>query len=59
MKMANRFEPSGGFLQVSGARFIMTQPCQVISVFLALKSKILETGKYEKLTLEKIYYLTT
>lgn len=52
-------EPSGGFLQVSGAKvyYDTTLPAEKRILRIEIKNK--ETGAYEALDLAKTYYLTT
>ena len=52
-------EPSGGFLQVSGAKvyYDTTLPAEKRILQIEIKNK--ETGAYETLELAKTYYLTT
>ncbi|WP_148880418.1 cell surface ecto-5'-nucleotidase Nt5e [Streptococcus sp. Marseille-P7376] len=52
-------EPSGGFLQVSGAKvyYDTTLPAEKRILHIEIKNK--ETGAYEALELAKTYYLTT
>lgn len=52
-------EPSGGFLQVSGAKvyYDTTLPAEKRILHIEIKNK--ETGAYEALDLAKTYYLTT
>ena len=52
-------EPSGGFLQVSGAKvyYDTTLPAEKRILRIEIKNK--ETGAYEALNLAKTYYLTT
>ena len=52
-------EPSGGFLQVSGAKVYYDTTLPGDKRILGIEIKNPETGKYEKLNLKKIYYLTT
>ena len=53
------FEPSGGFLQISGARVYYNPEKAVSERILGIEVLSHETGKYEKLDLNKTYYLTT
>ena len=52
-------EPSGGFLQVSGAKvyYDTTLPAEKRVLYVEIKNP--ETGQYEPLNLAKDYYLTT
>lgn len=52
-------EPSGGFLQVSGAKvyYDTTLPAEKRVLYIEIKNP--ETGQYEPLNLAKDYYLTT
>ena len=52
-------EPSGGFLQVSGAKvyYDTTLPAEKRVLYIEIKNP--ETGQYEALNLAKDYYLTT
>ena len=52
-------EPSGGFLQVSGAKvyYDTTLPAEKRILYVEIKNP--ETGQYEPLNLAKDYYLTT
>ena len=52
-------EPSGGFLQVSGAKvyYDTTLPAEKRVLYVEIKNP--ETGQYEPLNLTKDYYLTT
>lgn len=52
-------EPSGGFLQVSGAKvyYDTTLPAEKRILYIEIKNP--ETGQYEPLNLSKDYYLTT
>lgn len=52
-------EPSGGFLQVSGAKvyYDTTLPAEKRILYIEIKNP--ETGQYEPLNLAKDYYLTT
>ena len=52
-------EPSGGFLQVSGAKvyYDTTLPAEKRVLYVEIKNS--ETGQYEPLNLAKDYYLTT
>ena len=52
-------EPSGGFLQVSGAKvyYDTTLPAEKRILYIEIKNP--ETGQYEPLNLAKNYYLTT
>lgn len=52
-------EPSGGFLQVSGAKvyYDTTLPAEKRVLYVVIKNP--ETGQYEALNLAKDYYLTT
>lgn len=52
-------EPSGGFLQVSGAKVYYDTNLTAGKRVLAIQVKNRATGLYEKLDLEKIYYLAT
>ena len=52
-------EPSGGFLQVSGAKVYYDTTLPADKRILGIEIKNPETGKYEKLNLAKTYYLTT
>ena len=52
-------EPSGGFLQVSGAKVYYDTTLPADKRILGIEIKNPETGKYEKLNLTKTYYLTT
>lgn len=52
-------EPSGGFLQISGAKvyYDTTLPAEKRVLYVEIKNP--ETGQYEPLNLAKYYYLTT
>lgn len=52
-------EPSGGFLQVSGAKVYYDTTLPAEKRILHIEIKNPETGKYEPLDLAKEYYLTT
>ena len=52
-------EPSGGFLQVSGAKVYYDTTLPAEKRILHIEIKNSETGKYEPLDLAKEYYLTT
>lgn len=52
-------EPSGGFLQISGAKVYYDTNLTAGKRVLAIQVKNRTTGLYEKLDLEKIYYLAT
>lgn len=52
-------EPSGGFLQISGAKVYYDTNLTAGKRVLAIQVKNRATGLYEKLDLEKVYYLTT
>ena len=52
-------EPSGGFLQISGAKVYYDTNLAAGKRVLAIQVKNRATGLYEKLDLEKIYYLAT
>lgn len=52
-------EPSGGFLQVSGAKVYYDTTLPTEKRILHIEIKNPETGKYETLDLAKDYYLTT
>ena len=52
-------EPSGGFLQISGAKVYYDTNLPAGKRVLAIQVKNRATGLYEKLDLEKIYYLAT
>ena len=52
-------EPSGGFLQISGAKVYYDTNLAAGKRVLAIQVKNRTTGLYEKLDLEKIYYLAT
>ena len=52
-------EPSGGFLQVSGAKVYYDTNLTAGKRVLAIQVKNRATGLYEKLDLEKVYYLAT
>ena len=52
-------EPSGGFLQISGAKVYYDTNLAAGKRVLAIQVKNRATGLYEKLDLEKVYYLAT
>ena len=52
-------EPSGGFLQISGAKVYYDTNLAAGKRILAIQVKNRATGLYEKLDLEKVYYLAT
>ena len=52
-------EPSGGFLQISGAKVYYDTNLAAGKRVLAVQVKNRVTGLYEKLDLEKVYYLAT
>lgn len=52
-------EPSGGFLQISGAKVYYDTNLVAGKRVLAIQVKNRATGLYEKLDLEKVYYLAT
>ena len=52
-------EPSGGFLQISGAKVYYDTNLAAGKRVLAIQVKNRATGIYEKLDLEKVYYLAT
>ena len=52
-------EPSGGFLQISGAKVYYDTNLAADKRVLAIQVKNRATGLYEKLDLAKIYYLAT
>ena len=52
-------EPSGGFLQISGAKVYYDTNLAAGKRVLAIQVKNRTTGLYEKLDLEKVYYLAT
>lgn len=52
-------EPSGGFLQISGAKVYYDTNLTAGKRVLAIQVKNRATGLYEKLDLEKVYYLAT
>jgi len=52
-------EPSGGFLQISGAKVYYDTTLPAEKRILHIEIKNPETGKYESLDLAKEYYLTT
>ena len=52
-------EPSGGFLQISGAKVYYDTNLAAGKRVLAIQVKNRTTGHYEKLDLEKVYYLAT
>ena len=52
-------EPSGGFLQISGAKVYYDTNLTAGKRVLAVQVKNRATGLYEKLDLEKVYYLAT
>ena len=52
-------EPSGGFLQISGAKVYYDTNLAAGKRVLAVQVKNRATGLYEKLDLEKVYYLAT
>lgn len=52
-------EPSGGFLQISGAKVYYDTTLPAEKRILHIEIKNPETGKYEPLDLAKEYYLTT
>ena len=52
-------EPSGGFLQISGAKVYYDTNLVAGKRVLAIQVKNRATGIYEKLDLEKVYYLAT
>ena len=52
-------EPSGGFLQISGAKVYYDTNLAAGKRILAIQVKNRATGLYEKLDLAKIYYLAT
>lgn len=52
-------EPSGGFLQISGAKVYYDTNLVAGKRVLAIQVKNRTTGLYEKLDLEKVYYLAT
>ncbi|MBZ1352693.1 5'-nucleotidase C-terminal domain-containing protein [Streptococcus sp. LPB0406] len=52
-------EPSGGFLQISGAKVYYDKNLVAGKRVLAIQVKNRATGLYEKLDLAKIYYLAT
>ena len=52
-------EPSGGFLQISGAKVYYDTNLAAGKRVLAIQVKNRTTGLYEKLDFEKVYYLAT
>lgn len=52
-------EPSGGFLQISGAKVYYDTNLAAGKRVLAVQVKNRVTGLYEKIDLEKVYYLAT
>ena len=52
-------EPSGGFLQISGSKVYYDTNLAAGKRVLAIQVKNRATGLYEKLDLEKVYYLAT